>query len=981
MARETSPARLGITEPLLHRFAKAGWIDREGLVTESALDLLETVRAGPEPEATLDRVISLLESSPDLARRALSEPGLGRALTVVAGSSRALSATLRTNPEWLVPDEEPVLEDQPADISPAERFRAIRRFVRRRLLWIAVRDLLGQASMPEVGRDLADTADAAAAAALTAVDHEVRLSPTFSDLPTVPFAVIAMGKWGGRELNYSSDIDVLFVYDPPTGTDPDLAHRYATKTATEFMAALGKVTPEGAAYRVDADLRPEGKNGPLARSLDGYAGYYQKWAQTWEFQSLIKARPAAGDHHLGERFTQLIAPHVYPDTLNPDAIRQIRTMKARIEGRTAVSGAAHSEIKRGFGGIRDVEFAVQMLQLVHGRFDEALRSPSTLEVLITLGEHDYIRDEDALDLATSYRWLRDLEHRIQLYDLRQTHRLPDDPAGRTRLAKSMGFRDANGRSALELFEEELVGHRATIRTIHERLFYRPLLEAFAASPTVHLSPEGAARQLEALGFRDTAAAQRALEELTTGLSRRSRLMQQMLPLMMDWLSDAPNPDLGLDQLRLLVTSTPDNAALIATLRDAPVAAERMCRLLGTSRLLGQMIDRIPELLGTLGDDEELNARPAPEDLIESATQHVLLRSNYPERFRAIRRFVRRRLLWIAVRDLLGQASMPEVGRDLADTADAAAAAALTAVDHEVRLSPTFSDLPTVPFAVIAMGKWGGRELNYSSDIDVLFVYDPPTGTDPDLAHRYATKTATEFMAALGKVTPEGAAYRVDADLRPEGKNGPLARSLDGYAGYYQKWAQTWEFQSLIKARPAAGDHHLGERFTQLIAPHVYPDTLNPDAIRQIRTMKARIEGERLGPGEDPDFHLKLGRGGMNDIEFLTQLLQMRFGGRQPELRTGGTIAALESLAATNHLTHTDCRDLSEAYRFCATVRNRLFLQYGRPVDSLPTDQEELTRLALSLGHFDAPRSSVREEYRRLTRRARRLVERRFYGEP
>jgi glutamate-ammonia-ligase adenylyltransferase len=284
----------------------------------------------------------------------------------------------------------------------------------------------------------------------------------------------------------------------------------------------------------------------------------------------------------------------------------------------------------------------------------------------------------------------------------------------------------------------------------------------------------------------------------------------------------------------------------------------------------------------------------------------------------------------------------------------------------------------VPFTVIAMGKWGGQELNYSSDIDVLFVYDTPTGLDPELARRYATKAATEFLAALGKVTPEGAAYRVDADLRPEGKNGPLARSLDSYAGYYQQWAQTWEFQSLIKARPAAGDPHLGERFTTLIAPHVYPETLNPDAIRAIRTMKARIERERLGPGEDPDFHLKLGRGGMNDIEFLAQLLQMQSGGRQPELRATGTIAALEKLTAAGHLTPPESRDLIHAYRFCATLRNRLFLQYGRPVDSLPADQDELTRLALSLGRFDAPRSAVREEYRRMTRRARKLVDQRFY---
>ncbi|MGZ8754614.1 MAG: DUF294 nucleotidyltransferase-like domain-containing protein, partial [Acidimicrobiia bacterium] len=330
MTTEASPTRLGISEPLVPRFVAAGWIGDNGLVVPPAVELLRTVRRGPEPEATLDRIIAILEAAPELAQRTLADPGLGAALAAIAGSSQALSATVRANPDWLRPDEEPTLDLAPSGEPFSERLTAIRRFVRRRLLWIAVRDLLGQAAMPEVGRDLADTADAAAAAALAAVDQEVRRSPAFTDLPIVPFTVIAMGKWGGRELNYSSDIDMLFVYDPPDGVEGELTRQYANKTATEFMAALGQVTPEGAAFRVDADLRPEGKNGPLARSLDGYAGYYDKWAQTWEFQSLIKARPAAGDPNLGEQFIHLIAPHVYPDTLNPDAIRSIRTMKARI---------------------------------------------------------------------------------------------------------------------------------------------------------------------------------------------------------------------------------------------------------------------------------------------------------------------------------------------------------------------------------------------------------------------------------------------------------------------------------------------------------------------------------------------------------------------------------------------------------------------------------------------------------------------------
>ncbi|HDH26911.1 MAG TPA: bifunctional glutamine-synthetase adenylyltransferase/deadenyltransferase, partial [Actinobacteria bacterium] len=298
-----------------------------------------------------------------------------------------------------------------------------------------------------------------------------------------------------------------------------------------------------------------------------------------------------------------------------------------------------------------------------------------------------------------------------------------------------------------------------------------------------------------------------------------------------------------------------------------------------------------------------------------------------------------------------------------------------ATDH-TRSDSRYRTLPEIPFSVIAMGKWGAQELNYASDIDVLFVYDTPTGTDPDLTRSYANQIAAGFVAALADVTADGIAYRVDTDLRPEGRNGPLARSLDSYAAYYDRWAATWEYQSLIKARPAAGDPTLGAAFITLITPHVYPETLPPDTIRNIRTMKARIEHERLP--HDAAFHLKLGPGGLTDIEFFTQLLQLRHGGREPALRTEGTIPALKELARAGILTAEQAYTMISAYRFCARVRNRLYLQLGKPADALPTDGVQGVRLGRSLGYEEAPRSALREEYRRLTRRARRLVETGFY---
>jgi glutamate-ammonia-ligase adenylyltransferase len=966
-----SPSRLGVWDELVPRLQAIGFIDGEGRVPPEAAALLLELQRGPDPEAALERLVAVLEASPSLCDVVLADQDAGAGLVVLCGASRALSRSLQVESDWLVDATRPEPIDNRPEVvsasSASELPGAVRAFVRRRLIRIATRDLLEVTAMPEVGRALSDLADAAAAATLIAVEREVG---RVLDVAPTPIALIAMGKWGGRELNYASDIDVLFVYrDEGEGSAA-----YANKVAERFIETLTSVTAEGVAFRVDANLRPEGKAGPLARSLDAYRTYYEQWAETWEYQALIKARPAAGDSALGAEFMDTIESFVYRDTLSPDAIREVRAMKGRVEAEAARRGVADTEIKRGVGGIRDVEFAVQLLQLVHGGFDSGLRRPATLDGLEALSAGGYARPEDAREFSVSYQWLRNLEHRIQLFDLRQTHELPTDHRSRERVAKALGYRDEPSVSALDAFEADLVDHRATVRTIHERLFYRPLLEAFAsASPAI--DAETAERQLAALGFLDADAARRAFDDLTTGLSRRSNLMQRLLPLMLDWLSASPDPDLGLAQLRLLVTTAPDNATLVAALRDSPAAAERLCSMLGTSRILGQLIDRIPEALGELGDDTAMAFVPDRTTLIDEARDQVMVRTTYDERLGALRRFVRRKILRIAMRDLMGWAHMPEVGSELSDTADAASIAALEAVIAEVSARPEFSNGPTVPVAVIAMGKWGGRELNYASDLDVLFVY---RGTG-DSAAAYANKVAEGFMEALGAVTPEGVAFRVDADLRPEGKSGTLARSLDAYRTYYEQWAQTWEFQSLIKARFTAGDEALGADFIDIIIPFVYGRPLSPGGIRDVKTMKARVEAERIPPGEDPEFHTKLGPGGMADVEFTVQLLQLMEGAAHPSIRERGTLDAIDAVAGAGFLTDEEADRLAEAYAYCGSIRNRLYLRTGQPRDSFPSDPIELERLGLSLAYGPHPRTTLRENYRRVTRRARRIVQNRFYG--
>jgi glutamate-ammonia-ligase adenylyltransferase len=766
----------------------------------------------------------------------------------------------------------------------------------------------------------------------------------------LPFAVIAMGKWGARELNYASDIDLVLVHDI-ADEDETASRAAALALAAAFVTTLSARAGDGSGLIVDADLRPEGSTGPLSRSLSSYAQYYDRWGESWELQALLKARPVAGDVDLGERFMALVGKVIWEGGLDVDALRNIRRLKEEAE-----AGARPSDIKRSRGGIRDVEFSVQLLQLVHGRLEPELRQPGTLEALQALADFGFIGEEDRDRLDGAYRFLRDLEHRIQLWDLRQTQDLPSDPERKAQLGRSLGMTQDPARQ----LDERLAEVRSVVRDVHERLYFRPILDALVGSPSARLGIEQAALRLEALGFGDVNAARRALEELTSGLSRRSRAMHQVLPLMLDWLSLTPDPDLGLAQLRIVLANTPDHAALVTLLQVNPLAGERLCRLLGTSRLIGDLIDRIPEFVPRLADERLMGEIRRASEETERLIGLLESRPDPDARIGTIRRMARRRKLRIAARDILDQADTVTTLRSLTDSADAAAAGALYVASGG---DPT-------GFTVIAMGKWGGGELSYGSDLDVMYLYDEESKRE------WASRIPAGLAKVLSGPSRHGAAYELDAELRPEGRKGPMARSLEGYRRYYEEWAEPWEMLALIKARVAAGDVVVGGMWSEIVERFVWRPHLPPDFIRSIREIKARVEKERIPAGEDPDYHLKLGPGSISDVEFLTQLLQLRHGGQAPRLRVPGTLEALDLLAGEEILQPFEQRALSESYLFCTRVRLRLHLQIGRAVDSLPTRADELGSLAASLG-FDRA-AELREEYRRVTRRARNVFETRFY---
>lgn len=876
-------------------------------------DAIERSAAPAQVGVAVER---LVEAHPGLDARLHSDSALVDAVVAVAAASRSLTQRLIGDAGGI-----DVLADldtrPPPTVDSAE---GLLQWRHREMLRVAARDLTGRDSLEATGAALSHLAD-----------DVLRAAWSLAGGGAQGLAIIGFGKLGGRELNYASDIDVMFVGEGDARRVMEIART---------------------CFRVDADLRPEGRDGPLTRSLASYQAYWDRWADPWEYQALLKTRAVAGEEALGAAFAQEAAARVWGRPFGAEELRYVRAMKARAENELARKGLTDREVKRGWGGIRDVEFSVQLLQLVHGRVDPALRSPNTLDALAELADAGYVDPADASAFASAYRFLRVVEHRLQLVDEAQVHAVPAGGEGLARLARVLGYRDAAGLAAADQFDADLRRHRTAVRAAHERLYFRPLLEAFAGTAGRAMTAEAVEARLSAFGFADADRTRQALRELTRGLTRRSRLMQQLLPLLLDWLSESADPDVGLLGLRNLVTGPHRSGRIVDVFRDTPLAARRVCLLLGTSRLTQRAIERHPDFIEELGSDVELGGRDRAQQTAR-LQQALGWRAGSDDVLDGIRRVKEVEELRIQAADIVDVAAVDATQGALTGLAEAVLAAAVDLA------------APKLPFAVIAMGRFGGAELSYASDLDVLFVYDGETARDAEAAN----ETAEELMRLVKGATPATRIYLLDADLRPEGKQGPLARSLAGYATYYQRWSETWERQALVRARPVAGDAELGDRFMALVEGHVW-GPLGEDEAREIRRMKARIERERIPPGEDPQFHLKLGRGSLSDVEWTVQLLQL-----QHQLRAPGTMAALEALASDGLIDEARAAVLADAYRFCERTRNRWYLVKGGPGDALPAQADQMAKLARSLS---TTASALRDDYRRVTRRARAVVEELFY---
>ena len=487
---------------------------------------------------------------------------------------------------------------------------------RRRLLHLTARDLTSAVTVDEVGEELADIAAAVLEAALAVARAELPSGATPARL-----AVVAMGKCGGRELNYASDVDVIFVAEPVKDEDETAALATASRLAAGMIGVCARSTPEGSIFPVDPNLRPEGRAGPLVRTLASHLAYYERWAKTWEFQALLKARPVAGDMTLGQAYADTLGPLVWQAARREHFVEDVQAMRRRVE-QSLPARQAGRELKLGPGGLRDIEFAVQLLQLVHGRTDEALRSPATLPALAALAAGGYVGRADADELGAAYRFLRRTEHLLQLNRLSRTHTLPEDPAVLRRLGRAMRFNDgpnepwfppsvAGIRSDPAAdFDEEWRRHARQVRRLHEKLFYRPLLDAVARLPSeaARLTPAEARARLEALGYVDPAGALRHIDALTSGVSRRAAIQRTLLPVLLGWFADAAEPDAGLLAFRQVSEALGSSPWYLRLLRDETKAAERMAHVLASSRYATGLLLRAPEAVAIFGNDAELNPR-------------------------------------------------------------------------------------------------------------------------------------------------------------------------------------------------------------------------------------------------------------------------------------------------------------------------------------------------------------------------------------
>jgi glutamate-ammonia-ligase adenylyltransferase len=957
---------------------KLSILSKQLVVSESSL--LDPIGSTQDPDQCLEFLVRLTrDNTPKIKSISANKRAFGRLCKVLGASAGLFEFLSREPAELELFMQEPALLTADSSLSSltkaATSVSAIRVAYRQQLLKIAIFDVNAQDPAGQIGavaEALADLAAAAIEAGLILARTELsdQANPTHypaQDLANTRIAVIGMGKCGARELNYISDVDVIYVAEPASSEiETDRALEIATKVCSRMMRIMDQPDSEPALWQVDANLRPEGKAGALVRSLDSHKSYYERWAESWEFQALLKARPIAGDAGLGEKYLAVTQPKVWESTARDNFVESVQRMRQLVTDNIP-NNEVDAQIKLGPGGLRDIEFTVQLLQLVHGRTDSSLRKKDTLGAIEALATGGYIAREDGKRFSDHYRFLRLLEHRIQLSQLRRTHLMPGDERSRRAIARALSLE----LSAVKLIQRwEAV--KLEVRDLHQQLFYRPLLSAVSglSQEDLELTSAQAQDRLGAIGFQDTQSALSHITALTSGLSRRASIQRQLLPVLLQWFAEGTDPDAALLAFRRLSEDLGESHWYLRMLRDSSGAAKRMTQVFSTSRLATSLFERMPEAAAWFEREEEL----VPQKMEQLLTQFqaIISRHEDPDLAAASIKAIRRKeTLRVAIGFVVGSLDLDATSKGLSDLTEAylVSMQALATDAMREKLETLSQEL-----AIVAMGRFGGAELGFGSDADVMFVYKPMVD-DVNIAQTEAQELVSEIRRLCSDQILE---FELDLDLRPEGKNGAIVRSIDSYASYYKRWAGTWESQALLRARVISGEDSVKNEFVALIDRYRYPEKIEAGAVVEIRRIKARVEVERLPLGADPTRHLKLGRGSISDVEWLVQLLQLKHGFSNPSLQTPHTMQALDQLEQSGLVQASDAIVLKQAWQLSSAIRSAVMLAQNKRTDVLPTDRLQLESVARLLEYPRGGAGALEQDYLATTRRARAVFEKIFY---
>ena len=974
--------------------ALSNFVDIVNAMQSSQRDLEHVI---PDNDA-LKRLVTVLGVSDAMGKFMRFKPQLVEAAAVDNCNSHLFNhAQLRARLLKAVgadPDE-PAMPVASKDL--AEAATALRSSYRNQLAAIIAQDAVADdptSIQPTISRELSDLADAALEGALAIARHETEGSEH------VRFTIIGMGKLGAQELNYVSDVDLIYVVEP---ADKDVDHQTLIRVGTKMGTMLQRVcqsaimgVAEQPLWQIDGGLRPEGKDGALVRVLSSHKNYYEQWAENWEFQALLKARPVAGDPDLGQAYMDMTRPFVWSASKRKNFVYDCQKMRKRVED-LIPAPLKDREIKLGRGGLRDVEFTVQMLQLVHGRTDESLRTSNTLDSLQRLSEGGYVSRKQAVRMSQDYRFERVMEHRQQIWSLKRTHLFPDlgrASVGGLEKKRDIDVDELNQNQELRrlarafgLHPEELVDKyddTREVRHLHLDIYYRPMLPVNAQmeNDQIVLSVEAAQERFESIGFGDPDAAIRHVQALTAGVGRAAKINRIILPAVLQWLGEGQNPDMGLLNWRKLEENFGTESGYLGFLRDSTSAAQRLCHILSNSRFLGDALNKSVESISWLGDDDNLQARTREALDVQTGSALERFGSNINEFATSMRAMRRHEIERIGLSWMSGVISDSDSLKAMTDVYDAIIDASLTwAVRHQI----AEFGVETAPagITVIAMGRYGGREVNFSSDADAILIYRPADDADDGQANAFAKKVVEDLRNILQGPTTLEPKIELDLDLRPEGKNGPLVRSYASCEEYYESWASTWERQALLRARYAAGDAELARDFLINIAdPLRYPTTeLTEAELQNIRKLKARMEAERLPRGVRRERHLKLGKGGLSDVEWTVQLMQLQHAGDIKDLRVNGTLEALDVLEAKKLISAIDAIQLRKAWTLCTAARNGSYLWSGRAnqADILPDDIYSLGGIAVYLGYGAHRGQHFENDLLAVMRKCRDVCQRLFYG--